>query len=206
MEEIKHKIRWLNFRAVGYWNTHIFTPDWIADKLLNKKPDEKIEKEEFAIGFDLRDKSVKYDFRNIHFLTTENDVVFRIEENEINDETITLVTQLSRRLICSLPHTPIKGMGFNFGYKFNIRDEDNEFVNWFKAISNPPNEFNLSQININKKIDSFLMTIVLILKGEELRVTINYQGEDGFDIAKINDDLIFNLIKSSENILSNGSN
>lgn len=206
MLETPHKIKWLNFRAVGYWNTHIFTPEWITDKLLGIKNDEKKEQEEFSIGFDIQDRSVKYDFRKIRFLPTDHAVVFRIEENEIDKDSIILLTQVSRRLLCSLPHTPIKGIGFNFGYCVKLADDDDKFVKWFKSISPFSKEFNLSQIHLNKKIDQFIVNFVILVKEEELRITINYQGLEDFDIAKMNDDLIFNLISSSENILSNGSN
>lgn len=197
--------KWINIRVIGFWNTYIFTPDWIAINLLGVDPEKQTEKEQLGVAFEFQEKDIRYDFRNIHFSPKEKEIEIRIDEKEISAETILIITQILRRLTCTLPHTPVKALGINFGFTIQTSD-NNVFAEWVRSIPNPPGEFNKNRIVINKNIDPFLLTLVFIISKQEIRITVNYEFKGVWNELKVNDDLISNLLTNSQKIFSYGNN
>lgn len=101
---------------VGKWNRHILTPKWVARKIF--------EEEKIQVEFPINNPEIGPRYRS------ESNIIFKPSVHRCEffplepyeDETLRRTSLLVKRLVSILVHTPITGMGINFGFEEKSED------------------------------------------------------------------------------------
>ncbi len=97
---------------VGKWNRYILTPEWVGTNIFGEM--------EIQVEFPINrpDLAPRYKTKdNILFMPAVHRCQFLYSEN--NDEVLEKVGLLAKKLTTVLTHTPISGVGVNFGLEEN---------------------------------------------------------------------------------------
>lgn len=111
-----YKLKTSNIIVPGAWNTRIFNPMWLIKNLdLDNNP---VFNKKIGIGFNFDERDVKFDFCGISLIPTVNTLTLQINDNQDFEEKCNFTESVLKKIILTLPHTPIKGIGFNFVFEF----------------------------------------------------------------------------------------
>jgi len=157
---------------VGKWNKHILNPGWVGKNIFEE---EKV-KVEFPVNSpDLPPRYTTKD--NIIFLPGNHRINF-IAQTPYNDKELNKICSMSRNLVKILKHTPITGLGINFGFEehhdhfellelFSIKDND-KFVDVLDATP--------EQIEVKRQFNfpDYLLNLSLNYFGETVSFDFNY--------------------------------
>ena len=109
---------------VGYWNRMIFSPSWVAEKLLKVREVESLASLDRSVPVIMRS-------RGIELLLTETRL--QIKPTDEGDEFLRAAEEVAKTAASLLPNTPVSAVGINFGTKnsraerlielFNYRDD-----------------------------------------------------------------------------------
>ncbi len=113
---INKKIENCSIVIAGFWNSKIFTPQWISNGRLTNS-----EKIQIEVAVDNPDLPMRIMFDDIFLRISDRRLIL----NPSNDETTQFekIENVAIKILEDLPHTPIKAVGVNFQY---INKEPNE--------------------------------------------------------------------------------
>jgi len=95
----------------GYWNKYLLNPDWVGKNIFQ----EKSIKVEFALQMEL---PPRYTAGNVRFMPTSDRVqMFALKHD---DETLRRIEDMAIRLVTTLIHTPMSGVGINLSFTEDI--------------------------------------------------------------------------------------
>jgi hypothetical protein len=110
----------INIQIHGAWNTRIFRPDWLIKTLeLEKNPLFQEKKGEIGIGVNFDERDFGFNFCGISIQPTRNTLTINIEDLSEFQSKLVFPVKVMKKIIDSLCHTPLKGIGFNFTYEFD---------------------------------------------------------------------------------------
>lgn len=93
-----------NLVVIGSWNASIFTPDWVAQNLIEG---------DFTALFPLNGiGSLKFSTQEYSFVIIQNRLCFQLLQHTI--EAHRRVVSVLRKLLQCLQHTPVSALGANF--------------------------------------------------------------------------------------------
>jgi hypothetical protein len=106
--------------VLGAWNPSIIRPDWIAREIFNvpKGESESVTMEVAVIP----GAPIKFRLRDVFFVPMKNRLV--ILPVETNEGTLQKIEDITIKILSSLPHTPITGLGENFEYFENSPSQE----------------------------------------------------------------------------------
>lgn len=155
--------------CIGSWNTKIFTPIWVANYIFSIKIEDLeglLNQEEIEVGY----KNTKND---IFFVPRGSSIEIRL--SKFDPEILQEAVKILNRILKELPHTPIKGIGFNFGYSFNsnsdlplLRDIENKF-NTFHF-----DDFLTDKVNLKKQYEDHILNLTLLRAENVFSVNFNF--------------------------------
>jgi len=100
---------------VGHWNTSIFNPQWLANNIFNEK--------QLGIEFPLEPGlPLKITGDKVLLIPRDDRVI--IGATELTDAVVKRTEEIAVVLLKTLPHTPIRMVGINFGYMVKPISED----------------------------------------------------------------------------------
>lgn len=158
-----YKLKTANIIVPGAWNTRIFNPMWLINNLdLDKNSDFN---KKIGIGFNFEERDVKFDFCGISMIPTINALTLQINDNQNFEEKCNLTESVLKKVMLTLPHTPIKGIGFNFVFEF-LSSTTSVFA---KNILNKNifhGDFYLSRNDYKKRESDYTLTTIGIINNE----------------------------------------
>jgi len=154
-----------NILAIGNWNTKIFTPEWVKNKVFELPPEEKmfiqVNHDELRFG---------YEYNDVFIIADDNTLEFVIKNG--SDETIELATIFLLKILNLLPHTPLRAIGFNFNADtFNYESKLIEQINSMFAIRG---SYHLKNVHFVEKRDKYVINISANEIPDGLRVNFNF--------------------------------
>jgi hypothetical protein len=172
---------------VGKWNRYVLSSLWVSKNLF--KVDKMVV--EIALGNEL---PPRYTHDAIRFLPSTERVLMICLNDQ--DDTLKQTENISRELIRLLPHTPIIGLGNNFGY---IEKATPELLNIFDLPYN--NKFGNCGYTINKYViqrevnfEDSVLNLLISQEADNIRFDLNfhYTVKDASSILQKPNDLFVN--------------
>ncbi len=105
--------------ALGQWNSRIFSPGWVGREVFHA--DEVLA--EMAVG--ATGTTVRYSHENIILQPFDNRLIVSVKEVDPAGDVIVEIERVAETVFSLLSHTPVSGIGVNFGY---VIDEPPEIV------------------------------------------------------------------------------
>lgn len=154
--------------SLGSWNSRIFTPDWVSNNIFAMP-----EGESMNISLDENQLSLSYEWKSIHFIMSDDRVVFKTNENSAS--TLKLMEECYKRLIDLLCYTPISAVGFNLNLILNNDEFLSTKINALIKTQNVGEYVNTS-FTFNNFKDKFQRNIVVKINknGGEIRANFHY--------------------------------
>lgn len=152
-----YKLKTSNIIVPGAWNTRIFNPMWLIKNLeLEKNPnfDKKL-----GLGFNFEERDVKFDFCGISLIPTINNLTFQINDFNGFEDKCSFTESLLKKILVLLPHTPIKGIGFNFIFEF-LSSTTSLFAKNLLSKEVINNDFHLIRNDYQKKESECILTTI----------------------------------------------
>lgn len=183
-----------NIVCVGSWNTKIFTPEWLAGNIFQIENIEGLLNNQ-EMDFAFRDKN--RDITIFPKSTSLEITLAKFEESKLTDLVLIL-----NRILSLLPHTPIKGIGFNLNYEIG----EKPVPAWISTLSKKsqiiPNGIQISNFSLRKNYENYILNINI----NEITKVINFNFH--YEIADKKTSLFKETIFSeylsiTDNILEN---
>jgi hypothetical protein len=95
---------------VGFWNIGIFTPDWLANNVFDSK--EVILEVGLNPGLPRR-----FTADGITIIPSEDRLI--LSPKELGNTSLSKMESIACKLLSTLPHTPVRSAGVNFGFEDN---------------------------------------------------------------------------------------
>ena len=154
--------------SLGSWNSRIFTPTWVSDKVFAMS-----EGESMNVGLNDPQLSLTYIWKNIQLLVTDSRIDFKTDQ--CTSEILTLMEQCYLRLSEYLPYTPITAVGFNLDFHFTQEEFQQTTVG---KLQRPRSigEYNCNTVTYSSNKDNATRSFVIqqTAEGGEIRVNFHY--------------------------------
>jgi hypothetical protein len=176
----------------GRWNVDILSPDWVAQTIFDATNCE------IQMTLDGVRNSLSYIFEDVVFFPQDNRVVLNVRRAD--EKCLRAAENAALKLTQALPVTPVKGVGFNFGYTED--NPDSELLKLFQS-EDTAKLLDLSlqeeRITIAKqmKFGNSILTLSLISFEGRVDVILNYHFDTSGNI-KPSDCLGENAVKFEE--------
>lgn len=169
------KIKTSNIVILGFWNKKIFTPDWVLKNIYEISDDTEVK-----IAFNLEEQKCLYEYDDVRFVPDDNRI--QIVPLVISEENLDKVNTFLIRLLKLLPHSPIKGIGFNFHY--HIIDDISQLIEKTQEFANL--KFNLDSLDLIKfkiKNKNYVTNLFLdnLSGNKEIKFNFHYDHIQEFD-------------------------
>ena len=99
--------------SIGGWNSHIFTPQWVATNVFGVSDGTSME-----LKLDERQMTLLYKSGDIVFSSTEIGVEFKTQNATIDN--CLKLERFYQHLVELLPYTPIRAFGYNYNLVFPL--------------------------------------------------------------------------------------
>lgn len=152
-------INYINIVVLGNWNKRIFTPNWISNFIADAET-------QFEGIIEPKEMSMGYKIGNIIILPMDNLLEIKVG-NDIKDGEKAIV--ILNKILKELPHTPIKGIGFNINY--TIGDTCNIYNHFQKQSIISVDDLTISCIKLTKKYENHILN---------LEICMNNTSEPGY--------------------------
>lgn len=165
--------RW-NIIAVGKWNPHIFTPNWVARNSYFKQSEETIQVE-VLISPEI---NLKFNSDNIILTPKLDRLIVGIEKEE--DEILQNAENIMKHTLTLLNHTPVVGLGINF--YFIEAEPDKYLLDLFDLKDKyyiAKQEKNLLKSRIFRSLDyePWVLNLTIEFDGNAITTTINFHSD-----------------------------
>ena len=158
-----YKLKTANIIVPGAWNTRIFNPMWLINNLeldKNQNFNKKI-----GLGFNFEERDVKFDFCGISIIPTVNNLSLQINDFNQFEEKCNFTESILKKVILLLPHTPIKGIGFNFVFEF-LSSITSSFVKNILSKNVINGEYYLSRNDYQKKDSDYVLSTIGLINND----------------------------------------
>ena len=160
-----------NIVIVGRWNRFILNPEWVSKTLF------ETDKMQVEFSFDLL-LPPRYSNDSIRLTALDDRVI--ITPLEYTDDRLQTADLISLRLINLLPHTPLTGIGFNYGYQC-----DGSLINQiieFKDTLDTEVDTSISFISWKRsyKIDDYLLNVEQSQSDDKIIIDFNYHFNSAY--------------------------
>jgi hypothetical protein len=191
MTDQESKPSLLNIKAIGLWNEYIFKPEWIVKYILSQ--DEK----KVNILFNIDNRDLGYDIDGIKIFPRYSELVIEIDQQNIKDENIELATKILIKTLKTLPHTPIKAIGFNIHYVMN-KNSNKKIVEWANNNRNKYDDINTYEIRASKKFKDYSLNLIVDFEDDNVKINCNYNFKQ---IIEFQEDIFLKFIEETNNLL-----
>ncbi len=158
----------LDLNIVGFWNTRIFTPQWIAGNLLPESSQSGSTEIEGTI--DSFNMEFGYSFCGLNLLPRNNQLKIEIQENT---DALVFALQTSLKVFKILNQTPVFGVGFNANFVF----EGTEINSFVRKLTNEHQRvpgFDLLSMNYCKPFENYILNVAIRNEKDKRIFTCNY--------------------------------
>jgi len=195
-ECMKSDIERTNIVIVGRWNRFILNPDWVSRTLFDS---DKIQVE---FSFDLL-LPPRYVYDSIRLTTLDDRVI--VTPLSSSDECMKITEAIALKLINLLPHTPVSGLGYNYGFTYDDH-HINEIV-CFNDVFDRVLESSLYRavVKRNYQFEDYTLNVEHTQMENGLNIDFNYHYSYAFFKDGYNKLLgkIISHKKQTENIIKN---
>ncbi len=185
-----------NIVIVGRWNRFILNPEWVSKTLF------ETDKMQVEFSFDLL-LPPRYSIDSIRLTTLDDRVI--ITPLEYTDDVMQTAEVISLKLINLLPHTPLTGIGFNYGYQC-----EGSLINQileFKDKLDAEVHASMSFISWKRsyKFDDYLLNVEQSKNEDKLFIDFNYHFTNAYfkENLDVLNSKIVELKKRTELIIKN---
>lgn len=154
----------------GNWNRMIFSPNWVGKKIF------KTEALEVRVPLQITNPVV-YKFEDITLSISEDRVI--IGMLVLSDECLTLGENIACMILQQLHHTPVSGIGVNFGFT-----EANPTKALVEALSHPDdsnisNDWDIKKQDLSRRLvkDSQLLNMSIVSDDSGVEISANFHKE-----------------------------
>ena len=180
----------LLIRAIGNWNPKIFKPQWIKKNLLGEG------ELNFLVNPDVLE--LGWDVQGIKIFPKPNELMMILEgEKQITSDNILRFASLFIKTVSLLPHTPIEAIGFNITYTVKP-DKKTKVTEWLLKHQVQFEDLSLTQIQVSKKCEKYILNIIVTKEGENHKVNFNYHFDNSIETEA---NYFLELYKDSERYL-----
>lgn len=163
---------------VGKWNPFILSPVWVGQNIFHE---DEI-KLEFTVG--------PLNFTKL--IGSKGEIIpsssrVRLIANDSTEENFDYIEILAKRLIETLPHTPISAVGFNFSAIENVPTENLKNLFNFSDDDRYAEYFSISERQIIRKLSAtnYVITVTLVKKSDNQ--SVNFDFNFHYNISEINE-------------------
>lgn len=161
------KLTRANIIVPGAWNSRIFNPMWLIKNFdLESHPNFN---KKIGLGFNFEERDVKFDFCGISLTPTINNLTFQINDFHQFEDKCNFTETILKKIILLLPHTPIKGIGFNFVFKI-LSNTPSYFAKEILSKSEINSEFILKRNDYQKKEGDYILTVIGLVDNDDLDI------------------------------------
>jgi len=148
-----------NIVLAGRWNLGIFTPQWVTQTLF------QLQETRVEFSFD-PNRPFRYIGSSVAFVPSASRVI--LAPQLLDEETLVRSERLATRLLHTLPHTPVSGVGINF--RFSEQEPPPELLDHFPD----PDSTSFASAGVEVKSRSFRRD--LRFTGQTIKLTAEVQG------------------------------
>lgn len=171
--------------SIGGWNSHIFTPQWVAANVFNVSEGTSME-----LKLDEKQMTLSYKSGDIEFSATEIGVEFKTQK--VTVENCYKLEKCYQRLVELLPYTPIRAFGYNFNLVFTFEDFRKTELAHFVERKDIGAGYNTSSFSFTVSKEKSLRSINVNFQDNKVEVVCNFQYNR---ITDIPEDSIFDCMK-----------
>lgn len=171
--------------SIGGWNSHIFTPKWVAANVFNVSEGTSME-----LKLDEKQMTLSYKSGDIEFSATEIGVEFKTQI--VTDENCHKMEQYYRRLVELLPYTPIRAFGYNYNLIFPIDDFKKTKLAQFVERKEIGAGYNTSSFSFTISKEKSLRSVNVNFQDNKIEVVCNFQFNRINDIPEVS---VFDCMK-----------
>jgi hypothetical protein len=185
-----------NIIAIGGWNKKIFSPAWVQSFLFK----DSFPPVEVVGVYDMEEQEIAFSYGGILMLPKNNSLELRLQDETVNSLKMGEATNILNKILELLPHTPIKGIGFNVKYKIPVKSNSSLINHCNTNFAGGFGEFKISQIKQtidkgNYKINMF----VSLLDSDYYELNFNFHYNS---IPKFSESCFYDHIIEAEKIIS----
>lgn len=154
--------------SLGSWNSRIFTPTWVSDKVFAMP-----EGESMNVGLNEQQLYLTYVWKNIQLLITDNRIELKTDHCTV--EILTLMEQCYLRMSECLPYTPVTAVGFNLN--LHLSKEEFQHTTASKLQSPQPiGDYSCNTLTYSANKDNAARSFVIqqTANGGDIRVNFHY--------------------------------
>ncbi len=175
----------VNFVLVGRWNRKIFTPDWVRCNLFALSVDKEIEG-----VFDVKELDIGFKYKNISIMARTTLIEINIHITPLIEKDILTATEIVKKLLTILPHTPIKAMGFNVVFSFE-KDKIWHIGILDKISKIIEGEPEISQIKFSTQTDYCVRNILADINKDSIVLNFNHHFDNVIKLLSVKNDKLF---------------
>ncbi|HUX56296.1 MAG TPA: hypothetical protein VMV77_04940 [Bacteroidales bacterium] len=173
----------------GKWNVKIFTPFWMLKELIGVKSKNGL----IEVAFNQNSLQPIYKHKTIQLIPTDSLFEIKIPK-PFNIELLKEANSIAIKLLHLLPYTPELAVGFNFRFKKPCSISNFKIDSYHK-------DYNVNTIQFSKKIDNFIINVILNCENDKQKDDIVFYNFHYKDTSIIKEDTIimhFDYLKKKE--------
>lgn len=171
--------------SIGGWNSHIFTPQWVAANVFNVSEGSSME-----LKLDEKQMNLSYKSGDIEFSATEIGVEFKTQK--VTVENCHKLEKYYQHLVELLPYTPIRAFGYNYNLVFPIEDFQKTKLAQFVERKDIGAGYNTSSFSFTVSKDKSLRSVNVNFQDNKAEVVCNFQY---YQINDIPETSVFDSMK-----------
>ncbi len=171
--------------SIGGWNSHIFTPKWVAANVFNVSEGTSME-----LKLDEKQMTLSYKSGDIEFSATEIGVEFKTQN--VTVENCHKLEKCYQHLVELLPYTPIRAFGYNYNLVFSIDDFLKTKLAQFVERKDIGAGYNTSSFSFTASKEKSLRSVNVNFQDNKAEVVCNFQYNHIIDIPE---DSVFDCMK-----------
>ncbi len=179
----------------GNWNTKIFTPFWIKERLFEISTHEEIQ-----VILDFTELDWAFQHQNIIIAPHNNFLEIKVQSPELffsNEAYRESFVKILNKILISLPQTPIKALGLNIIYSF-MKEDQSTFVSVLSKTPNFLREFETTMVRKSYQKPDYTINVISELLIDSVTVNFNFHYPK---LIKFDDSFISNHINEAKHIL-----
>jgi len=171
--------------SIGGWNSHIFTPQWVAANVFNVSEGTSME-----LKLDEKLMNLSYKSGDIEFSATEVGVEFKTQK--VTVENCHKLEKYYQHLVELLPYTPIRAFGYNYNLVFPIEDFMKTKLAQFVERKDIGAGYNTSSFSFTVSKEKSLRSVNVNFQDNKAEVVCNFQY---YQINDIPETSVFDSMK-----------
>lgn len=170
--------------VVGQWNPRIFAPPWVAKNLFPSADLGDVQMEVLLLPVDYH---ARLSVGSVVLIPTNEKVIVGVRSAA--DEALAAAEDVALRVLDLLPHTPVTGVGVNFGY---VEDDPSPRLLGLLGLpdlgelSNYGAQISRTEITRRLQIDTHALNLTLALEDGRVELGLNFHHDTPDTVSAAN--------------------